>query len=164
MPAIQGTCRIPGSDPWIGKILWIKEMATHSSILAWEIPRTEEPGMLQSMGSQRIRHNLVTKQQPQQRVDSLCSGTSRKSNSLCSLKQTNETSSIKIQNSKRLVVRVLLVSTGRNPWFGGEIMDNPIILSLLYKRVLEFFHVISCEIFFLPKMTGSFSANYILWD
>ena len=29
-----------------------KEMATHSSILAWEIPRTEEPGKLQSMGSQ----------------------------------------------------------------------------------------------------------------
>ena len=37
-----------------------KEMATHSSILAWEIPRTEEPGGLQSMGSQRVRHNLVT--------------------------------------------------------------------------------------------------------
>ena len=34
-----------------------KEMATHSSILAWKIPRTEEPGRLQSMGSQRIRHD-----------------------------------------------------------------------------------------------------------
>ena len=33
------------------------EMATHSSILAWKIPRTEEPGRLQSMGSQRVRHN-----------------------------------------------------------------------------------------------------------
>ena len=31
-----------------------KEMATHSSILAWEIPWTEEPGGLQSMGSQRV--------------------------------------------------------------------------------------------------------------
>ena len=31
-----------------------KEMATHSSILAWEIPRTEEPGVLQSMGLQKI--------------------------------------------------------------------------------------------------------------
>ena len=39
-----------------------KEMATYSSILAWEIPRTEEPGGLQSMGSQRIRHDLVSKQ------------------------------------------------------------------------------------------------------
>ena len=38
-------------------------MATQSSILAWETPRTEEPGRLQSMGSQRVRHNLATKQQ-----------------------------------------------------------------------------------------------------
>ena len=35
-------------------------MATHSSILAWSIPRTEEPGGLQSMGSQRIGHDWVT--------------------------------------------------------------------------------------------------------
>ena len=34
-----------------------KGMATHSSILAWRIPWTEEPGELQSMGSQRLRHN-----------------------------------------------------------------------------------------------------------
>ena len=37
-----------------------KVMATHSSVLAWEIPWTEEPGGLQSMGSQRIRHDLET--------------------------------------------------------------------------------------------------------
>ena len=36
-------------------------MATHSSILAWEIPWTEEPGRLQSMGLHRVRHDLVTK-------------------------------------------------------------------------------------------------------
>ena len=35
-------------------------MATHPSILAWEIPRAEEPGGLQSMGSQRVRHDLMT--------------------------------------------------------------------------------------------------------
>ena len=40
-----------------------KEMATHSSILAWEIPWTEEPGRLQSMGSQRVGRDLATKQQ-----------------------------------------------------------------------------------------------------
>ena len=40
-----------------------KEMGTHSSILAWEIPRTEETGRLQSMGLQRIRHSRMTKQQ-----------------------------------------------------------------------------------------------------
>ena len=37
-----------------------KELATHSSILAFEIPQTEEPGMLQSMGLQRVRRDLVT--------------------------------------------------------------------------------------------------------
>ena len=36
---------------------WEKEMATHSSILALEIPWTEEPGRLQSMGLQRVGHN-----------------------------------------------------------------------------------------------------------
>ena len=39
------------------------EMATHSSLLAWEIPWTEGPGGLQSMGSQRGRHDWVTEQQ-----------------------------------------------------------------------------------------------------
>ena len=38
-------------------------MVPHSSILAWEIPWTEEPGGLQSMGSQRVGHDLVTKQE-----------------------------------------------------------------------------------------------------
>ena len=34
-----------------------EEMTTHSSILAWKIPQTEEPGRLQSVGSQRVRHD-----------------------------------------------------------------------------------------------------------
>ena len=42
-----------------------KEMAVHSSILVWEIPWTEEPGRLQSTGLQRVRHDLVSKQQQQ---------------------------------------------------------------------------------------------------
>ena len=37
-----------------------KEMATHSSVLAWRIPWTEERGGLQSVGSQRVRHNLAS--------------------------------------------------------------------------------------------------------
>ena len=37
-----------------------EEMVTHSSILVWKIPLTEEPGGLQSMGLQRVRHDLVT--------------------------------------------------------------------------------------------------------
>jgi len=43
---------------WVQSMGWEdpleKEMATHSSILAWEIPRTQEPGGLQSMGLQRV--------------------------------------------------------------------------------------------------------------
>ena len=39
-------------------------MATHSSILGWEIPRTAELGGIQSTGSQRVGQDLVTEQQP----------------------------------------------------------------------------------------------------
>ena len=42
------------------------EVTTHSSILAWSIPWTEEPGGLRSSGSQRVGHDLWTKQQQQQ--------------------------------------------------------------------------------------------------
>ena len=46
----------PGSIPgWEDPLE--KEMATHSSILAWRIPWREGPGRLQSMGSQRVRHD-----------------------------------------------------------------------------------------------------------
>ena len=40
-----------------------KEVATHCSILAWEIPWTEKPGRVQSLGLQRVRHNSAIKQQ-----------------------------------------------------------------------------------------------------
>ena len=45
-----------------------KQMATHSSILAWETPWTEKPGGLQSMGSQRAGHDLGTEQQRRQQI------------------------------------------------------------------------------------------------
>ena len=52
LPAVQET--------WVQSLGWEdpleKEMATHSSILAWKISWTEEPGELQSMGSQRVGH------------------------------------------------------------------------------------------------------------
>ena len=53
-----------------GEDLLEKEIATHSSILAWEIPWIEEPGGLQAMGWQRVAHNSVTKQQqhPKSRI------------------------------------------------------------------------------------------------
>ena len=48
-------------ETWVQSLGWedlLEDgMATHSSILAWRIPWTEEPGRLQSMGSQRVRHN-----------------------------------------------------------------------------------------------------------
>ena len=47
-------------ETWVQSLGWEdtleKEMVTHSSILAWKTPWTEEPGRLQSMGSQRVRH------------------------------------------------------------------------------------------------------------
>ena len=49
LPAMQET--------WVGKIPLEKGMSTYSSMLAWRIPWTEEPGGLQSMGSQRVRHD-----------------------------------------------------------------------------------------------------------
>ena len=53
LPAIQETwVRSLGQEDPLEK-----EMATHSSILAWRIPWTEEPGSLQSMGSQRVGHD-----------------------------------------------------------------------------------------------------------
>ena len=51
-------CRL---DPRSGRSLK-EELATHPSILAWEIPWAEEPGGLQSMGSQRVGYNLTTGQ------------------------------------------------------------------------------------------------------
>ena len=53
MPAMQETqARSLGQEDPLEE-----GMATHSGILAWEIPWTEEPGVLQSMGSQRVRHS-----------------------------------------------------------------------------------------------------------
>ena len=54
-------CRRGGLDPWVRKIPLEKEMATHSSILAWAIPWTGMPGQLWSMRSQRVRRDLETK-------------------------------------------------------------------------------------------------------
>ena len=59
LPASAGDV---GSIPGLGRSPG-EEMATHSSILAWEISWTEEPGGLQPRGSQRVGQNLVTKQQ-----------------------------------------------------------------------------------------------------
>ena len=62
-----------------------KEMVTHNGILAWEIPRTEEPDGLQFMGLQRVGHDLATKQQQKQ-----CTGSLWLKNSKSKLRITDE--------------------------------------------------------------------------
>ena len=57
-PQVSGEdTRDVGSIPGLGRSPK-EEMATHSSILSWKIPWTEEPGGLQSMGLQRVQHKL----------------------------------------------------------------------------------------------------------
>ena len=53
LPAMQET----GFDPWVGKIPWRRAWQPIPVFLTREIPWTEEPGGLQSMGSQRVRHD-----------------------------------------------------------------------------------------------------------
>ena len=64
-PVAQRLKRLPAMrETWVRSLGWEdpleKEMATHSSILAWRIPWTEEPGGLQSSGSQRVGQDRAT--------------------------------------------------------------------------------------------------------
>ena len=58
---------MPMKETWTGSLCLEepleKEMATHSSILAWEIPRTEKPSRHSQWGCKRVGHDLVTKKQ-----------------------------------------------------------------------------------------------------
>ena len=63
-----------GFEPWVRKIPKKEEMSTHSSIFAWKISRTEEPGGLQSTGSQRVRKNLATEHTYKVSNNCLCDG------------------------------------------------------------------------------------------
>ena len=59
LPAVQNT-QETGAQSLGQEDPLEKEMATHSSIVAWKILCTEEPGELRSMGSQRVEHNWAT--------------------------------------------------------------------------------------------------------
>ena len=59
LPANAGDTGDVGSLGW--EVPLKKEMATHSSIIAWEIPWTKKPGELKSLGLQRVRHDLTIK-------------------------------------------------------------------------------------------------------
>ena len=54
-------CGRCGFDPWVGKMSWRRKWQPTPIFLPWRIPWTEEPGGLQSMGLQRVRHDWVTK-------------------------------------------------------------------------------------------------------
>ena len=62
-------CQRPEFDPWVGRIPWWRAWQHTPVFLLGESPWTEEPGGLQSMGSQRIRHGWVTKNTMQASVD-----------------------------------------------------------------------------------------------
>ena len=64
-PVVQTVKRLLSmQEIWVRSLGWEdpleKDMATHSSTLAWKIPRTEEPGRLQSLGSQRVGYDWAT--------------------------------------------------------------------------------------------------------
>ena len=69
-PSVSGVKNLPAmqetQETWVRSLGQVdpleEEMATHPSTLAWRIPWTEEPGRLQSKGSQRVRRDLVTPQ------------------------------------------------------------------------------------------------------
>ena len=62
-------CGRPGFDPWVGKIPWRRAWQPTPVFLPGESPRTEEPGGLQSIGFQRVRHGWVNKNTMQASVD-----------------------------------------------------------------------------------------------
>ena len=63
-------------ETWVQSLVWEdpleKEMEIHSSTIAWKIPWTEEPGRLQSMGSQRIGHDRATSLSNEENKTVLC--------------------------------------------------------------------------------------------
>ena len=71
-------CRRPGFDPWVGKIPWKRKWWFTPIFLPEKVPWTEEPGRLQSMGLQRVRDELATKQQVSKCYQILRSWDSRK--------------------------------------------------------------------------------------
>ena len=76
-------------ETWVWSLDWEdlleKEMVTHSSILAWEIPWTGKPGVLQYLGSQRVRPDLAIKQQSTKAADNThyCRSVSQSCLTLC---------------------------------------------------------------------------------
>ena len=98
--------RRPTFKPWVGQIPWRKEMATRSSILAWEIPWTE---VWHACGCKESRHNSVTKQQ--QLVDKA----EQKSRTLkceqlnCQFQLSGKSQSLKVLTHKQFCIQMILI-------------------------------------------------------
>ena len=71
---IHQQCRRYGFDPWVGRIPWEKNLATHLSILAWKIPGTEDLVSCSPWGRKRVKHDLATKQQQMSRGEGISLG------------------------------------------------------------------------------------------
>ena len=67
--ATTSRCKRRGFHSWVGKIPWGRGRATHSSVLAWRIPWTEEPGGLQSTGSPGVTSSDTTEGTYHARID-----------------------------------------------------------------------------------------------
>ena len=135
-------------ETWVQFLGWEdpleKEMATHSSTLAWKIPWTEEPGRLHPVGSQRVRHDWAT---------SLSLFTFIKHGSGTALSSRNALGATQ-------VVFNFLVAILKKNW---SWLDN--LLHLSRFKILSFQHVISIKMiqrFYLKKKIGTEPSKSIV--
>ena len=112
-----------------------KEMATHSNILAWEIPWTEEPSGLQAMGPQRVRHELATKQK-QQYLHIICTYPPIYSEIIFRLLVIPNSSLTLLGPSRIFFFLAFSVFGWLTPW-----MQNPQIWRAVYVYMKSSFHI-----------------------
>ena len=110
-------CGGPGFNPWFGKILWRRAWQCTPVFLLGESPWTEEPGGLQSMGSQRVRHDWVTRH-----IHGRVNRIQSKPEHAWELKETlqvrNAFDACFSQLWKKIIVEEVWVITGTNSWIG----------------------------------------------
>ena len=95
-----------------------KGMSTHSSILAWRIPWTEQPGRLQSMGSQGVRHHCTTNHSPEPITAQALERQVTSSLGMSSVK--GSPGDVKTRTRKGAAKRVVAVARGRRVPDAGE--------------------------------------------
>ena len=119
------------------------EMATHSSILSWEIPWTEEPGMLHSMGSQRVRYDRATYHARTHELLKTVPRVSWRNRSVSWLRQRSCKSArpVKLQRTEAYIRKqTSTYQAGDVPlWLIDFINDNFLIV-LLYDNYARYYH------------------------